>query len=268
MQQFTYFIDNNWLALLSILIGIIVTYGVSSFFYRLQKKSVYSASQERKKHALNELLDVIESYIINKQNLSDRVIDNLIFASERDHTVQLRPACTAISLLQDVELRLQRSRHLDIPQKSEYSLKIEGLINDIMNRSDLAQIEPLTSEIRNTLMEIEGFVPEENREKVKKSLASLAILYKRERELSSKRIGMSESIRILTTFFSITVGIIAAFAANFVGSQSEKTTFFSTHDWAALWGVILGISTLIIGIYIFLQRPSQEIYPFRHHDEN
>lgn len=103
MQQF---LENNWLSILSIVIGIVVAY----IFYRLQKNDTASASAERKKHATAELLDVVESYIINKQRLSELVIENLIHASERDHSVALRPACTAVSLLQDVALRLQRSR--------------------------------------------------------------------------------------------------------------------------------------------------------------
>ena len=115
------FLETNWLSIVSIVIGIVVAY----FFYRLQKKDAASASLERKKHATAELLDVVESYIINKQRLSEQVIENLIHASERDHSVALRPVCTGVSLLQDVALRLQRSRHLDIPQKSEYSEKIE-----------------------------------------------------------------------------------------------------------------------------------------------
>ena len=111
------FLENNWLSIVSILIGILVAY----VFYRLQKKDSASASAERKKRATAELLDVVESYIINKQRISEHVINNLIHASERDHQVALRPDCTSVSLLQDVALRLQRSRHLDIPQKSEYS---------------------------------------------------------------------------------------------------------------------------------------------------
>lgn len=75
----------------------------------------------RKKHARTELLYVIETYIINKQHLTESVIDNLTHASERDYSVVLQPGCTAVSLLPDVGLRLQVSRHLDIPQKSEYS---------------------------------------------------------------------------------------------------------------------------------------------------
>ena len=67
MQQF---FENNWLSILSILIGIVVAY----VFYRLQKKDGASASAERKKHATLELLDVVESYIINKQHLSEGVI--------------------------------------------------------------------------------------------------------------------------------------------------------------------------------------------------
>ena len=121
------FIESNWLSILSIIIGILVSF----FFYWLQRKQGASATAQRKKRATAELLDVVESYIINKQRLSEQIIDNLIYASERDHVVDLRPSCTSVTLLQDVALRLQRSRHLDIPQKSDYSEAIELLIREI-----------------------------------------------------------------------------------------------------------------------------------------
>jgi len=266
MQQF---IENNWLSLLSILIGIVVAYT----FYRFQKKGSASASQERKKHASNELLDVVESYIINKQTLSDRVIDNLIFASERDHAVQLRPACTAISLLQDVALRLQRSRHLDIPQKSEYSLNIEKLIQEIRNRSEPAPLELLTSEIRNTLTEIEALVPEENRENARKRLASLAMLSERERELSSKRIESTELVQLLVPTMA---GLLAVFATVFIGSRTllKNITTPLSSVFGKLFPLIVGglvLSVVILQVVLILlriRRRSQETYQGSRHDED
>ncbi|WP_124136016.1 hypothetical protein [Pseudomonas aeruginosa] len=97
------FFTANWLSIASILIGVLVAY----VFYRLQRKDSASAASERTKHATADLLDVVESYVINKQELSRKLIDNLIEASERLHAVSLTPTCTPITLLQDVALRLQ-----------------------------------------------------------------------------------------------------------------------------------------------------------------
>ena len=209
MQQF---IESNWLTLLSILIGILVAF----VFYRLQQKNSISASQERKKHASTELLDVIESYIINKQKLSEQVVDNLIIASERDHSVALRPSCTAISLLQDVALRLQRSRHLDIPQKSEYSIKIEELIREIRDRREPPPLDQLTKEIQQKLSELESLIPEDKREQARKQLASLATLAERQRDISAKR---TEGNEFAEFAMPAMAGLTAIIGTALVGSR-------------------------------------------------
>lgn len=209
MQQF---IENNWLSLLSIIIGVLVAY----IFFRLQRKDSSSASAERKKHATVELLDVVESYIINKQGLSEHVINNLIFASERDHVVALRPACTAISLLQDVALRLQRSRHLDIAQKSEYSVKIEDLIKVIRESREPVLFDQLAKEIRTKLSEVEELVPEEKRGEARKSLAVLATLSDSQRELATKKVKTFEIVDVMAP---VMAGLTAVFASALVGSR-------------------------------------------------
>lgn len=125
------FLTNYWveivLSVVSILFGVFVSY----VFYRLQKRDVVSAQQERTRRAVEELLDVIESYVISKQQLSEATIRNLIGASERAHRAELDSICTPISLLQDVTLRLQKSRHLDIAQKAQYATQIDALVSEI-----------------------------------------------------------------------------------------------------------------------------------------
>ena len=115
------------LSAISISVGFIVGY----IFYRLQKRDVASVERERVKRAKEELLNVIESHIINKQQFAEELIHNLIVASEREHQVGLKDFCTPTTLLQDVELRLQKSGHLDIAQKREYSDQIEQTIATI-----------------------------------------------------------------------------------------------------------------------------------------
>lgn len=166
------FFSTNWLSIASILIGVLVAY----VFYRLQQKGSASAVSERTKHATADLLDVVESYVINKQDLSRTLIDNLIQASERFHTVSLSPACTPITLLQDVALRLQRSRHLDIPQKSDYSTKIDELIREVR-----AELEPLTwermrSDSTELITEVLAVVPNEHKEQAEANLKTLSMI--------------------------------------------------------------------------------------------
>jgi len=80
------------------------------------------------KQAREELLCILEGYIINKQDFSEQSIHNLMAASERQYQVRLSDTCTPTALLQDVLLRLQRSRHLDIGQKSKYISQVEQKI--------------------------------------------------------------------------------------------------------------------------------------------
>jgi len=124
-------ITNYWVEILLSVISIIVGFLVGYAFYRLQKRDIVSARAERVKRAKEELLDIIESHIINKQQFAEELIHNLIVASEREHQVSLKDFCTPTTLLQDVALRLQKSRHLDIARKSEYSDQIEQTITTI-----------------------------------------------------------------------------------------------------------------------------------------
>lgn len=237
------FIEANWLSLISILIGIVVAY----VFYRLQKKDSASAAQERKKHATTELLDVVESYIINKQTLSDNVIENLVSASERDHSVQLRPTCTATSLLQDVALRLQRSRHLDIPQKSEYSLKIEELIRDIRNRIEPALLERLTADIQNKIAQVEALVPGEKIEEARKQLATLATLTEQKREIIIKR---SES-KDLDFLGPLLAGVVGLMASMFLGSKALNDIASSPFDiFGKIFPYIGGLMAIVVALQI------------------
>ena len=209
MQQF---IEANWLTLISILIGVLVAF----FFYRLQKKDSVSASAERKKHAIRELLDVVESYIINKQELSEQVVENLVQASERDHQVVLHESCTPVSLLQDVALRLQRSRHLDIPQKSEYSQKIDGLITQIRVSKEVPSLGRVNKELRDALTLLQGLVPEDKQAEAKKALDAIALASAKRRDLSAKR---TETDSLFQFIAPLVAGLATSLAAATIGSK-------------------------------------------------
>ncbi|KII32617.1 hypothetical protein NL64_10880 [Pseudomonas fluorescens] len=208
------FLINNWLSIVSILIGLLVAY-VS---YRVQKKDSVSASVERKKHAHSELLDVIESYLINKQQLSESVIENLIYAAERAHFVALRPECTTISLLQDVALRLQRSRHLDIPQKSEYSVAIDSLIRDVRASSQPLTWEKMKDESSGIITEVVGLVPEDRRMDVEDKLLTLGAIGTLAKSFGEVTMIEDRSTR-LTWFTAAVSGVAATLAASSVGTK-------------------------------------------------
>jgi len=124
-------ITSYWVEILLSVVSIIFGFLFGYLFYRLQKRDVASARAERVKRAREELLDLIESYIINKQTVSEQWIHNLLAASEREYQVSLGDISSPTTLLQDVALRLQKSRHLDIVQKGEYAAQIEHTITAI-----------------------------------------------------------------------------------------------------------------------------------------
>lgn len=237
------FIETNWLSLVSIIIGIVVAY----VFYRLQKKDSTSAANERKKHATNELLDVVESYIINKQALSEDVIENLVQASERDHAVQLKPLCTATSLLQDVALRLQRSRHLDIPQKSEYSLKIEELIRDIRSQVELRPLEQLTTDMKQVVAQLEAIIPDEKREEAHKQLSQLAALTEKKREIVIRR-AESNTYDFIGPVFAGLAGLVGSL---FLGSR--VLTDMAPSPLSPLLEKMFPILGGVVGVTVILQ---------------
>ncbi|HGM4996549.1 TPA: hypothetical protein ACKQBF_002673 [Pseudomonas aeruginosa] len=218
------FFTANWLSITSILIGVLVAY----VFYRLQRKDSASAASERTKHATADLLDVVESYVINKQELSRKLIDNLIEASERLHAVSLTPTCTPITLLQDVALRLQRSRHLDIPQKTDYSVKIDELIVEVK-----AELEPLTwermkADSSQIIAEVLEVVPEEHRSGVEKNLEVLGMIGEIARNEGHLNRFQEDQSRL--SWISLASTAMAGLAAALTASSIGTRFFFDSTD--------------------------------------
>ncbi len=250
------FFGANWLSIASILIGVLVAY----VFYRLQRKDSASAASERTKHATADLLDVVESYIINKQELSRKLIENLIEASERLHAVSLKPACTPITLLQDVALRLQRSRHLDIPQKTDYSIKIDELIVEVK-----AQLEPLTwermkADSSEIIAEVLEVVPEEHRPVVEKNLEVLGMIGEIARNEGSLISYQEESNRFdwISIASTAMAGIAAALTASSIGTKFllDRADIFSPAV-SGLSGVLsialIVVLSVLLGIFALRQ---------------
>ncbi|HEY0490919.1 MAG TPA: hypothetical protein VGD30_15520 [Telluria sp.] len=244
------FIENNWLSILSIIIGILV----SCFFFWLQQKQGASATAERKKRATVELLDVVESYIINKQRLSEQVIDNLIYASERDHVVDLRPACTAVSLLQDVALRLQRSRHLDIPQKSDYSEAIELLIREIRTHREPLRAKDLDEKLSRELVSLLNLLPYEKATEAQQLLTTITTrVQKRAMENQAKHTKdlVAASISLLFGVLAmVTTGVLGnkAFAA--ISSDALASTLAKV---SPVFGVTM-LGTLVLAALVIAIR--------------
>lgn len=120
------FLSNNWQ-------NIVVSFVFGLLFYLLSnygiKSYLSSAYSERVKHAKVSLLDILESRVINKQEITLEIINNLIEATDRENEVDLKKVVTPISLLQDLNLNFEKSHHLDSSQKKEYCNIILSTIN-------------------------------------------------------------------------------------------------------------------------------------------
>jgi hypothetical protein len=103
-----------------LLIAIGATIIVGLLFYWLQLRHLRSAKRERLTRAQEEVIDIVELYIINEQEIFQDTVSRLIKASSRAHNVDLEAIYSPINIIEDVELRLQRSRHLDPSEKETY----------------------------------------------------------------------------------------------------------------------------------------------------
>ena len=174
MVDIVTFLYSNWQS-------IIVAFGIGFLFFILStygiKKYVSSAERERLKQAKNSMLDILESRIINKQNLSIDKINSLLTAIDRENSVDLTGRGSPSSLLEDLGLRFEKSHHLDPFQKEEYCKKIEEYMGNIIKEEEkIITVPTKYTEIVDILTEN---IKSNNSEK---ALESLEILKKKIKE--------------------------------------------------------------------------------------
>lgn len=150
-------LEELWSSMQSNLTDILVTLGGGFIFFILSiygiKKYVTSAERERLKQAKNSLLDILESRIVNKQDISVYKINILLRAISRENSVDLSERSSPVALLQDLQLRFEKSRQLDPNQKEGYCNKIETHIREITTKKETEDIPKRYSEIVETLQE-------------------------------------------------------------------------------------------------------------------
>ena len=134
---FIEYISKNWQ-------GILITIIIGLFFFVLTpqglKKYLKTAEVERRNRAKENILDLLESSLIYKQDLDSKKIYHLLSAIGREFELKIFSYFTAKSLLEDLELRFEKSKHLDPSQKQDYTRKIETLISDIEQENKDSEI--------------------------------------------------------------------------------------------------------------------------------
>jgi hypothetical protein len=77
------------------------------------------------------LLDILESKVINKEEISLETIGNLTDAINREYDVNLSKTTVPKFILQDLNLVFEKSHHLNLSQKDIYCRKIQEDIENI-----------------------------------------------------------------------------------------------------------------------------------------
>lgn len=127
---------NIGLIIITFIVSGILT-GVSIvFFRRFVLGKVSSAQEERFKQAKEELLVVLENNIVNRESINNNTINNLINAVDREYDVPLSESVSPESVLQDLQLRIEKSRHLNPDQKQDYREIIESSLADIQRSAE------------------------------------------------------------------------------------------------------------------------------------
>lgn len=167
------FVIVNWQTIIITIIGGLLFFILS--YYGL-RRYVTSAERERLIQAKNSILDILESRIISKQSISKIEIDRLLKAIDREYSVDLLAIVSPSSLLEDLQLRFEKSRHLDSSQKEEYRKKLEEIANEMNKEGKTVTISVGYSKIIDDLTENIKL------DKSKEALATLDLLKKKMRE--------------------------------------------------------------------------------------
>lgn len=87
--------------------------------------------REKLNKAKSELLDLIESMLVNNEKITISKLVTLFKAVERQNGNNLGLDSDLNNILEDLTLRFARSKHLSSEQKDAYIEKIDALINSI-----------------------------------------------------------------------------------------------------------------------------------------
>ena len=186
-----YFFIQNW-------VSIIFAIFLASIFYLLSargiKKVITSRQEERLKIAKESIVDVLEHQIINNSDINTDKIIHLLNATSRERGVNLTNEYTSLDLLEDLELRFAKSKHLKNDQREEYIGKIEILLKNI--EDDISIIIPSYGKV---LTDLEESIEIGNREAIKRHLNFLRTKLTLEKEKRKETESIAYTLAALIT---------------------------------------------------------------------
>lgn len=208
------FFHVNWQNILITLAGGTVFYILPNYTL---KKIVNSAEKEKIKQARNTLLDILESRIINKQEISFEKINNLMDSISREYSIILSDITTPRSLLQDLELIFEKSHHLDSLQKDEYCKQIEEQIIKVDEMDEkLKQRHGTRQEYFEIIEKLSEEIKLNDSTKAQKTLLGLKYRILSEESLKTKRPLKSDFVVDIISAFIAIVSVLIFTKFNFI----------------------------------------------------
>ena len=205
-----YYFSQNWVSIVSAIF-------LASIFYLLSsrgiKKVITSRQEERLKIAKESIVDVLEHQIINNSDINTDKIIHLLNATSRERGVNLTNEYTSLDLLEDLELRFAKSKHLKNEQREEYIGKIEILLKKI--KDEKSTIIPTYEKV---LIDLEESIEKGNAESIKQNLNFLRTKLILEKEKRKEPEVISRLAGILT------IAIIGMIISNEISSLLISTS--------------------------------------------
>jgi len=117
------FTSNNWSSIIiSIITGLIFfVLGPLGLWFSNRK-----IRREKIKKAKEQILDLIESMLVNNETINVKKLSHVFHAIGRQNSVNLEFDIDLNDILEDLILRFAGSKHLSANQKDEYVLKSAG----------------------------------------------------------------------------------------------------------------------------------------------
>lgn len=191
--------------------SIIIAIFLASIFYLLSargiNKVITSRQEERLKIAKESIVDVLEHQIINNSDINTDKIIHLLNATSRERGVNLTNEYTSLDLLEDLELRFAKSKHLKNEQREEYIGKIEILLKK--NEDEISTIIPSYEKV---LTDLEESIEKDNIESIKQNLNFLRTKLTLEKDKKKKEIQIMSNLAAGLTTVAVFLVFLSSIA--------------------------------------------------------
>lgn len=247
-SQLSQSLAQNWASVtITFLISLFSVYGTK----KIIEGYLSSATDERRSQAKSDLLDVLENHVINEKDISSDKMAHLMSAIDRKHSVNLSDKLSKVELLQDIELRIEESSHLDSTQKEEYSETIEGTIAEIKAQNESPEYYyPVPHHMKASLINtLQDELEQDNIEE------ALNILNRYEDEMKARETQVSEAqfnspqdivLAIIAWTFLFAVLYMSALGVSELLNLNLLPASFNP----LLWGSILTM-IIVLGYYAY-----------------